>query len=116
MDEKIWYLLIAILFLALQFVFRADARKIIDSMTEKVDSGIKSFDAHVVEATEMHTMIEKLEKSHSVLDSEGRPMWYMPPSMISTQKDIVQIIQILAENQKATVKILERLERKIDKE
>jgi hypothetical protein len=100
---------IGVVFLMLQFVFRADSRKIVKSTVE-------SFDKHVTESTEIHTMISNLSKAHDVKDSEGRPMWYMPPSVISTQTEMVKIMTLLAQTQQTTVAILERLERNLDQD
>lgn len=114
MEEKIFMYAVGIIFLALQFVFRMDSRKIVDAINLKVESGIKSFDDHVVESTEIHTMVESLEKLHDVKDAEGRNLIYTPPSMIAMQKEIVEVMKMNAQNQKATIRILERLERKIE--
>lgn len=109
MDDKIWLGLLGVVFLVLQFIFRSNTGKI-------VGEAVKTFDIHVTESTEIHTMVASLVKFHDVKDSEGRPMMYMPPSMITTQHEIVKILHVLTQTQKATVAILERLERKVDKE
>lgn len=107
---------VGIIFLVLQFVFRADSRGIVDKISTKLDKSIKGFTSHLMESNRMCAMMEDMQKAHEVKDSEGRPMWYMPPSVISTQNEMVKIMHVLAQTQNATVVILERLERKIEKE
>lgn len=53
----------------------------------------------------------KLLTMHSVYDNDGVPMWYVPRSWASNQEKIAEICQEIAETQRSTVAILERMER-----
>lgn len=65
--------------------------------------------------TEQHMMLKSLYDLHNHIDTDGVPLWYVPRSWATTQRDIVSELRILSEIQKKTLDIIERLERRLDK-
>ena len=106
LSDKTLMAFFGVALIILQFVFRLDTRKIIDTVLAKMTR-------HITESTDIYNMLENLSKAHDVKDSEGRPLWYMPPSMITTQAEMVKIMHMVAQTQKATVTILARIEEDI---
>lgn len=114
MDDKVTLMIGGILFLVLQFIFQMIQRSSTKEITTAISIGIGTFKDHVDESTEMFTLIKSLSSAHDVKDQDGRPMWYMPHSLIETQNELTKIVHVIAQTQKATVNILERMERKLD--
>ena len=107
MDEKVLMLILGLAFgiiqLVLFIVSRNTSKEIIAAITKTVDS----FNNHVVESNSIYTKVSKLEEQHSVTDTDGRPLWYTPRSLIKTQEDIVECQRNLSE-------VMNRLDRKFD--
>jgi hypothetical protein len=56
----------------------------------------------------------KLTDLHDRYDADGVPLWYVPRSWFDTQKEIVQTMNQIANTQESIVKILDKMETKID--
>ncbi len=61
---------------------------------------------------EIKVVVDKIFDMHARFDEDGTPLWYVPRSWSSTQDQIVETLRDIAETQRRTVDILERLERR----
>ena len=62
--------------------------------------------------SDIRTKIDRLDDLHSPKDSDGVPLWYIPRSWGDTQKEIANCLIGVAENQRRTLEIIERIEAK----
>lgn len=87
-----------------------------DSDLREVESALRSLDNNIDELNTKVSMIldhtKELAKLHGKSDEDGIPLWYMPRSWGSIQKDVVSIVQQIHSNQahliEAVGKILEK--------
>ena len=59
--------------------------------------------------------LTKLHDLHDIVDSDGVPLWYVPRSWATTQKEIVTELRGIAETQHRTLSLMLRLEKKLEK-
>lgn len=57
-----------------------------------------------------------LHDLHARYDSDGVPLWYVPRSWAETQREITEKLEGITKLQVKMLDIIERLERRIDKE
>lgn len=62
-----------------------------------------------------HGWLQDLYDSHNRFDSDGTRIWYVPRSWETTQRDIVNAQQDIAENVRRTIECLERIEARLNK-
>jgi len=58
--------------------------------------------------------LKDLHDSHSRVDADGIPLWYVPRSWMEAQKQIVDRLQKITETEYKMLGIIERLERRLD--
>ena len=92
-DDRTLMMIFALVFLIMQFILHLFTR----NLTKGI---VGAFDAHVVESAEIHTLVKSLTAAHAVVDSDGRPLWYMPHSLVETQNELVKMSATLAQTQK----------------
>ena len=113
MGDKELILTLSIIFIVLQFIFKyLDAKKnkeIIKAFKE----GFASFDAHATTSQENNSLLRQLDKAHSQVDSDGRPLWYMPHSMVETQAELVKMSHTVAQTQKMICEMMKETQREI---
>ena len=71
----------------------------------------------------VETQIRDLHIMHDVRDSDGTPLWYVPRSWVTTQKDILETVEKVAHSQEVLgismermVGILDRIDRRQNKQ
>jgi len=92
-DTKVWVIFFTIIFLAMQFFDRRSLR----NLTKDI---VGSFEDHVKESSEIKTLVKSLADAHSKVDDDGRPLWYMPRTMLDTQNELVKMSHTVAQTQK----------------
>jgi len=104
----------SIVFIGLQFLFKIlDARRnkeIIAAFKE----GFSKFDAHASTSKENNSLLKMLDKAHSQVDADGRPLWYMPHSMIETQSELVKMSHTVAQTQKMICEMMKETRKDIE--
>jgi len=113
-SEQILLTIIGTVFLALQLVYLMISKNTTKEVITAINLGISGFSAHIAESTEIHTILEGLAKAHNVHDSDGRPIWYMPKSVLDTQAELTKIMHMVASTQRSLSKIMEASRNKID--
>lgn len=63
---------------------------------------------------EEHQMLASLHDLHCRYDEDGTPIWYVPRSWSTTQKEIVGMLADIAATQHKTLDLIDRLERRFD--
>ena len=58
--------------------------------------------------------LRELHEMHSVLDADGRPIWYMPNQVGIQQEKIIEILNGMSKTQNDTTHVLERIIDKLD--
>ncbi len=66
------------------------------------------------EVTEIRNTLKQLYDWHNKSDDSGRLLWYLPRDWVETQKEIVEACQQITITQKSIVKILEKMEMRIN--
>lgn len=56
-------------------------------------------------------VVDKLWDLHNQKDSDGIPVWYVPRSWLTSQHEIAARLQQVADVQRRTLELLERMER-----
>jgi len=92
-DDRTLMMIFALVFLIMQFILHLFTR----NLTKGI---VGAFDAHVVESAEIHTLVKSLAAAHAVVDADGKPLWYMPASMVETQTELVKLSHTIAQTQK----------------
>jgi len=92
-DTKVWVIFFTIIFLAMQFFDRRSLR----NLTKDI---VGSFEDHVKESSEIKILVKVLADAHSKVDDDGRPLWYMPRTMLDTQNELVKMSHTVAQTQK----------------
>lgn len=64
--------------------------------------------------TDMKNTLKQLYDWHNKSDDSGRLLWYFPRDWVDTQKEIVEACQQITITQKSIVKILEKMETRIN--
>ena len=113
-EQKLLLSVVGIIFMAMQFVFYIVSRNTTNKIIKAINEGTKTFNDHVVEGTKTYVKVRKLVEEHDVKDSDGRPMWYMPHSMVETQEKLVEITRTIAATQQILATTNARVESKID--
>ena len=57
--------------------------------------------------------VRRLDELHAPKDSNGIPLWYMPRSWGEVQKEMAKLLASVAENQRRTTEIIERIDERI---
>lgn len=65
---------------------------------------------------EERTKLAQLYDMHNVRDVDGRPVWYFPGSVHDNQKETLAILREIANSQRETAKIMERILTKMERE
>ena len=63
-------------------------------------------------SSDQNMMLRNLYDLHARYDLDGTPLWYVPRSWAETQKEIAENLRVVSENQKITLTIIERLDRR----
>lgn len=110
MSDKDFVVVVAVILMVLQFLYRLWDKKDNKAVLEAITAGLKSFDPHLDMGKHTHSMIEELKNMHDVKDEDGRIVWYMPKELIDNQRDIVKLTHTLATTQKSITALLSRME------
>ena len=62
-----------------------------------------------------HEWIYELYKMHARYDDDGLPLWYVPRSWAESQKEIVQALRTVAEDQRRIAEVLDKLDQRYER-
>jgi len=110
-DDKVLILTLSIIFIVLQFTFKyIDNRK-----TKEIIRAVQDILLpYVSKADNTHGMMKDLKRMHETRDEAGRLSWMVPKELTETQKEIVELTRIVVKTQEHSMKILDRMEAKLD--
>jgi len=112
MSDKEFFVLLATVLTVIQFLYRLWDKKDNKLVIDAITSSVGSFKPRIHDT---YTIVKDLKHMHDVRDEDGRPMWYLPREIIETQRDIVATQHLVAENQKNTLVLMEKVLDKVDK-
>lgn len=99
----------------MQFLYRHWDKKDNKLVITAISEAVKSFEPTIERNRRTHGIIKNLKKMHDVRDDDGRPMWYLPREIIETQREIVATQHLMAENQRNTLLLMEKVLDKVDR-
>lgn len=111
--EQLFLAAMGVLFLGLQLVYVMVTKTATKEILTAITDTIGKFTSHLEESTEIHDLVRSLAKAHDVHDQDGRPMWYMPRSVLDTQGEITKIMHTVAQTQKTLARLMEQNKDKI---
>jgi len=114
MDDKMLILILSIIFIVLQFVFKRMETKTRKEIIAAFKEGFSSFERHAAISSSNNTLLKQLNEAHSKVDAEGRPLWYMPHSMVRTQEELVKLSHTIAQTQKILSSMMKETRRDIN--
>jgi hypothetical protein len=109
-----WMLVIGVALVILQFLYRYWDKKDNKEIIRAISVAVSHFGPHVENTKRTYGIVKDLKRMHDVRDDDGRPIWYMPKEIIETQRKIVELIQVQAATQDQVVRLLARMDEKID--
>ena len=106
--------ILAIALIVLQIVYRLVDKKNNKDIITAISTGVKTFDNHIEKALATNNLVEDLYHMHDIKDVDGRYLWYLPKEYLETQRHLVETNKIIALTQKQIVKLLDRMDTKIE--
>ena len=82
----------------------------------KKDGEVKVQDIILQKIEKIGEETSKTLDMHSRYDADGTPLWYVPRSWAETQKEITNRLHVITEMNMKMLVIIERLERRIEKD
>ena len=114
MNDKELILTLSIIFIVLQFIFKYLDTKKNKEIIAAFKEGFASFESHATTSKENNALLLQLDKSHSQVDSDGRPLWYMPHSMLETQSELVKMSHTVAQTQKMICEMMKETRKDLE--
>jgi hypothetical protein len=115
MSDKEFFILLAVVLAVIQFLYRLWDKKDNKLVIAAITSAVRSFEPDIERTRRTYGIVKDLKRMHDVRDDDGRPMWYLPKEIIETQREIVSTQHLMAENQKNTLVLMDKMIDKIDK-
>jgi Mg2+ and Co2+ transporter CorA len=114
MSDKDFVIVMAVLLMVIQFLYRLWDKKDNKLIIEAIGKGIDSFAPHIERTKRTYGIVRDLKRMHDVRDDDGRPIWYMPKEIIETQRELVKLTHVVATTQQHMAGLIERMDVKID--
>ena len=71
--------------------------------------------ADKVRQQNIETLCIKIYDMHNRYDADGTPIWYVPRSWVSTQKEILEAVQSISHTQEKLAEMMERMGNTMDR-
>jgi len=115
MSDKEFFLILAVVLAVVQFLYRLWDKKDNKLVITAITTAVESFTPHIERTRRTYGIVKDLKKMHDVRDDDGRPLWYMPKEILETQREIVATQHLMAENQRNTLVLMEKVLDKVDR-
>ena len=71
--------------------------------------------AEKVKLQNIELLCVKMHEMHNKYDADGTPIWYVPRSWVSTQKEILEAVQSISHTQEKLAETMERMGNTMDR-